>query len=309
MNKNNHPVTNIRDNIPVIPYFKSKGLEFPFLTWSYTGELIDYEEPYETCELCGKHGLRYHFVIHDFEGNKLWVGSECINRFGVPVYDEDNNQFFGKDGKKILNRQINRKQLTKIRNKSLCCLRELYKAVHEKEDKLFIKDIGICHKGRHIKKHNIVLKPDEMLKMLNLLKIFNIEYTSSWFKVSCNKKEEQIEFSLLKEDDKKKLRQFASKKQVSKFFGSNPKVFKECEIDAFLLNRRKTSILKCLEDLANSCYNKKNKGFVEDIREKYKKKRKDKEVVILTRPQMRYMVGLLNKFSVCYKDEWFKLRE
>ena len=306
MNKN---ATNIRDNIPIIPYFKSKGLRFYFSNWSYTDKCEEYEEPDAMCELCGMQGLRYHFFIYDFEGNELRVGSECIKRFGVPVCDEDNNQFFGKEAQKILHRQINRKQLTKIRNKSLCCLRELYKAVHEKEDKLFIKDIGICHKGRHIEKHNIVLKPDEMLKMFNLLEIFNIEYTSSWFKVSCNKKEEQIEFSLLKEDDKKKLRQFASKKQVSKFFGSNPKVFKECEIDAFLLNRRKTSILKCLEDLANSCYNKKNKGFVEDIREKYKKKRKDKEVVILTRPQMRYMVGLLNKFSVCYKDEWFKLRE
>lgn len=52
--------------------------------WTYTGECIDHEEPFERCQMCAKDGLRYHFLIENDRTDKaLWVGSECITRFGV----------------------------------------------------------------------------------------------------------------------------------------------------------------------------------------------------------------------------------
>lgn len=47
--------------------------------WDYTGNSDDNVTPTETCQLCGQHGLRYHFEIrHIFEGTHIWIGSECI---------------------------------------------------------------------------------------------------------------------------------------------------------------------------------------------------------------------------------------
>ncbi|MBS0424091.1 MAG: hypothetical protein JSR71_06630 [Proteobacteria bacterium] len=57
--------------------------------WFYTDELIEYEEAEEICELCEKDGLRYHFQIKNEIGNILWVGSKCIEKFGITIYDEN----------------------------------------------------------------------------------------------------------------------------------------------------------------------------------------------------------------------------
>jgi hypothetical protein len=57
--------------------------------WFYTDELIEYEEPEEICELCEKDGLKYHFKIKNELGNTLWVGSKCIEKFGITIYDEN----------------------------------------------------------------------------------------------------------------------------------------------------------------------------------------------------------------------------
>lgn len=60
--------------------------------WIFSGRWRDYGERIATCELCGQIGLRYHFEIV-YRGNNtppppMWVGSVCINKFGVTVRDE-----------------------------------------------------------------------------------------------------------------------------------------------------------------------------------------------------------------------------
>lgn len=55
--------------------------------WFYTDELMEYEEADEICELCEKDGLRYHFQIKNEIGNTLWIGSKCIEKFGITIYD------------------------------------------------------------------------------------------------------------------------------------------------------------------------------------------------------------------------------
>lgn len=60
--------------------------------WFYTDELIEYDEPDQICELCEKDGLRYHFKIKNEIGNTLWVGSSCIEKFGITIYDEHGNE-------------------------------------------------------------------------------------------------------------------------------------------------------------------------------------------------------------------------
>ena len=310
MNCGTQNFTKIRDNIPVLRYFESKGWRFPFSNWSYRGEREDYEVADEEhmCELCGNTGLRYHFAIDDFEKNKLWVGSACIRRFNVAVYDENNNQFIGEDALKVLEQHILHDQLKKIRDESVECLRNLFRATRG-EDRIFVEKIGLYHASCNFQKRFIILSPNKMLKMFNLLNSCSIKYTPSWFKLSCNKKEEQIEFSLLKDEDKKKLRQFMNDRQENFFWGNSAKIFEKTELASFLLNQRKNSILECLENLINSNHSQKNINFVGGIKEKYGRKRKDKDAVVLTPRQMLYMVDLLDKSDIYYENEWFRLRK
>ena len=45
--------------------------------------------PSETCQLCGKQELRYHFEIGNaYTNDRLWVGSHCILQFDVDVLED-----------------------------------------------------------------------------------------------------------------------------------------------------------------------------------------------------------------------------
>ncbi len=69
--------------------------------WSYTGDMEDYDEPVECCELCEKEELRYHFNIENtLNGNRLWVGSQCIDRFKISALDEYGCELDEKESKK-----------------------------------------------------------------------------------------------------------------------------------------------------------------------------------------------------------------
>jgi hypothetical protein len=57
--------------------------------WLFTETVVDHEKPVATCELCSKEGLRYQFEIRNQHNqNLLLVGSECIQRFGISVYED-----------------------------------------------------------------------------------------------------------------------------------------------------------------------------------------------------------------------------
>lgn len=76
----------VRENI--LPLSVAQSLPDAFLEWRFTERTIDHEEAIETCELCEQEQLRYHFEIGNQEnGNLLLIGSQCILRFNVAVYD------------------------------------------------------------------------------------------------------------------------------------------------------------------------------------------------------------------------------
>jgi hypothetical protein len=60
-----------------------------FAEWQFTGETRDYRTATEVCQLCEQENLRYHFLIASNRTKaRLWVGSSCILRFGVGVFEE-----------------------------------------------------------------------------------------------------------------------------------------------------------------------------------------------------------------------------
>lgn len=75
-----------------------------FEEWAFTNEVIDHEKPVETCQMCEQEQLRYHFKIRNVHTAKvLWVGSQCILKFGLSVF-EDSLRLSKQQAKKKLDR-------------------------------------------------------------------------------------------------------------------------------------------------------------------------------------------------------------
>jgi hypothetical protein len=72
----------------ILPRSVDQRLPHVFREWRFTGATKDFGEAIETCQLCEQEQLRYHFKIrNDKTHSHLWVGSQCILKFGVAVYD------------------------------------------------------------------------------------------------------------------------------------------------------------------------------------------------------------------------------
>lgn len=77
----------VRNNI--LPLSVGASLPEAFEEWSFTDKTIDHGQPTETCELCDQEELRYHFEIRNSLTHKfLWVGSQCILKFNLSVFEE-----------------------------------------------------------------------------------------------------------------------------------------------------------------------------------------------------------------------------
>ena len=73
----------------ILPLSVGDTLPKAFEEWYFTEDVVDHEQPVETCQLCGQEELRYHFEIENQCTHKtLWVGSHCILKFDVAVFDE-----------------------------------------------------------------------------------------------------------------------------------------------------------------------------------------------------------------------------
>ncbi len=155
--------------------------------WCWSAGFEDYGSPIETCQLCTKTGLRYHFEIFNKETqNTLLVGSSCITRFDIAVYDEAGQQLKGKARDKKLTDKISEAK----RERSLAVLRELW-GVSEKHQN-FIKKCGVKFK------ESKGVSPKELFFLFNLLEQHNLQYDPSLYKISLRKrddKEQLIEMS------------------------------------------------------------------------------------------------------------------
>ena len=81
--------------------------------WFFTGEIIDHEATIEICALCEKDKLRYHFEIKNKLENSLWVGSKCIEKFDITIYDESGNEVI-KNKNQYLKNQARKKHIKSV---------------------------------------------------------------------------------------------------------------------------------------------------------------------------------------------------
>jgi hypothetical protein len=161
----------VRDNI--LPLSVGSTLPEAFEEWSFTEKTIDHEEPIETCELCEQEELRYHFEIRNALTQKtLWVGSQCILKFNVSVF-EHGRRLSAADSKKKLDRLMQQMRLQSCIN----ALERLAKA----------EDNSILSSALEYYKKNKYLTPKYAFVVLWRLQKNKIDHSPSFFKINLKK--------------------------------------------------------------------------------------------------------------------------
>jgi hypothetical protein len=120
----------VRNNI--LPLSVANTLPAAFTEWRFTGETEDYGSPLEVCRLCEKDGLRYHFEIqNDFTQETLLVGSHCILKFEVSVYD-DGRRLTEKEAQSFLQKLTQKMRLDS-------CIKSLEKLANSENNNILLR--------------------------------------------------------------------------------------------------------------------------------------------------------------------------
>jgi hypothetical protein len=161
----------VRQNI--LPRSVGDTLPEAFEEWSFIDHTIDHETPDETCQLCDKEGLRYHFEIQNvLTGESLMVGSHCILQFGLSVFDEG-RRLNSNEAKKKLDRLT-----TKMRLDST--IRSLERLADKENDSRLSGALAYL-------KVNKKLTPKYAAMVLWRLQERHIDHCPSFFKVSLRR--------------------------------------------------------------------------------------------------------------------------
>lgn len=161
----------VRDNI--LPLSVAATLPEAFEEWSFTENTVDHGEPIETCQLCEHEDLRYHFEIQNAITKKtLWVGSQCILKFGLSVF-EDGVRLTQKQTKKKLDRLMQKMRLES-------CLKALKKLAETENNDILKNALAYYEKNKF-------LTPRFAFVVLWRLQRNKIDHSPSFFKVGLKK--------------------------------------------------------------------------------------------------------------------------
>jgi len=167
---NNYP-QRVRDNI--LPISVGSTLPEAFEEWSFTERIHDHEQPIETCQLCEQEALRYHFEIRNaFTKSTLWVGSQCILKFGLSVF-ESGRRLSESEAKKKLDRLMRQMQLESC--------------IHTLEKLAFTEDNEILANALKYYKKNKYLSPKFAFVVLWRLQKNKIDHSPSFFKINLKR--------------------------------------------------------------------------------------------------------------------------
>jgi len=161
----------VRRNI--LPLSVAESLPEAFEEWTFTDEIEDHEEPIETCQLCEQEQLRYHFKIRNALTTKvLWVGSQCILRFGLSVF-EDGLKLSEKQAKKKLERLTQQMRLES-------CIKALERLAEAEENDILNSALAYYDENKY-------LTPKQAFVVLWRLRENNIDHSPSFFKISLKR--------------------------------------------------------------------------------------------------------------------------
>ncbi|EIZ1550928.1 TPA: hypothetical protein GRR64_19235 [Vibrio parahaemolyticus] len=137
--------------------------------WEFTGEVFDYEEPREICELCEKDELRYHFKIkNDITENSLLVGSKCILKFSDIRITNDVGELETSysERERRLRAALERHRIENF----LVKLRKIYRMLRNDYDKVVMARVGMSIKLKE------KLPPSDALWLVNAMENYNFSF-------------------------------------------------------------------------------------------------------------------------------------
>lgn len=161
----------VRDNI--LPLSVGSTLPEAFEEWSFTERTEDHEQPIETCQLCEQEALRYHFEIRNSLTKKnLWVGSQCILKFGLSVFESGRRLSEG-DAKKKLDRLMQQMRLES-------CIRALEKLAAAERNEILSNALQYYQKNKY-------LSPKFAFVVLWRLQSNRIDHSPTFFKINLKR--------------------------------------------------------------------------------------------------------------------------
>lgn len=172
----------VRDNI--LPLSYGTTLPEAFEEWSFTENTIDHEQPIETCQLCEQEALRYHFEIRNSLTRRvLWVGSQCILKFGLSVF-EDGLRLSEGDAQKKLDRLMQKMRLD-------ACVRALESLAATEKNDILSNALGYYKKNKY-------LSPKYAFVVLWRLQSNNIDHSPSFFKLNLRRDKYQNDLRVMR---------------------------------------------------------------------------------------------------------------
>jgi hypothetical protein len=137
-------------------------------------------ETIESCQLCEHSNLRYHFEIINRETKAiLQVGSSCIEKFGIAVYDKDGNKLQGRARNKQLKEEINaQRQETMVES-----LGQLWQVNKKNREEVAAYVRAYQERGG--------FSPKNLLSLFALMKNEGIDYIPHTYKVTLRSKKDR----------------------------------------------------------------------------------------------------------------------
>ncbi len=161
----------VADNI--LPLSVAGTLPEAFQEWFFTENIQDHLQPTEDCELCDHEELRYHFEIKNRNtAEKLWVGSSCILKFKVQVFE--NGQLLDSAGSKKKLADLTRKMQLDS------CIEALRGLAAKENNEILRKALIYYQKNKY-------LTPKFAFVVLWRLKANKIDHCPSFFKINLRK--------------------------------------------------------------------------------------------------------------------------
>ncbi|ABV87950.1 hypothetical protein [Shewanella pealeana] len=154
----------------ILPLSVAGTLPDAFGEWYFTDNIEDHEIANEDCELCDQEQLRYHFEIKNRRTNHhLWVGSSCILKFQVQVF-ENGILLDAKGSKKKLNELKQKMRLDS-------CVKSLRNLAETEDNVILNNALDFYLKNKY-------LTPKFAFVVFWRLSSNNIDHSPSFFKVS-----------------------------------------------------------------------------------------------------------------------------
>ena len=176
--------------------------------WEFSGKVIDHEVTDRRCELCEGDNLRYRFEIKNkLNKNELMVGSTCITKFDITVWDDQGNEVFGRSRKTtFLNKEIEKKKREFVLN----ALRGIWKkskggARDEVESLGKIYKEGKALSPGHAIRLIKILQRNDVKIPLSSIKVGLRDHYSIFQALSLNKEDQLLLLMFLSSPQKKRL--------------------------------------------------------------------------------------------------------